>query len=472
MFKTPKEAVKFIKEKGIKFVDLRFSDLPGRWQHYTRPSHQVDEALFSEGAGFDGSSIQGFQQIQESDMLLLPDPSTAFVDPFFAEPTLVLICDVYIPPVGGKDIAAYAKDPRGVAKRAEAYLKKTGLADTVFMGPEAEFFIFNSVAFSTDPYNSGFRVFASEAHTHPDDIGDGYWIRKKEGYFPAPPADKGQDLRTEMVKVMEDIGVTIELQHHEVASDQAEIDMRFDTLTTMGDKLFKYKYVVRGVAAKAGKTATFMPKPIFGDNGSGMHVHQSLWKGGKPLFADPKGYAGLSKLAMHYVAGLLAHGPALTGITNPTVNSYRRLVPGYEAPVNLIISARNRSAVIRVPMYSANPKAKRVEYRAPDPSTNPYLAFAAMMLAGLDGIKRELTPPTPTDKNLYSLSAAEAKKIKTLPKSLDESLDALEKDHDFLLQGGVFTTDILESWLELKREEASVARLRPSPLEYQMYYDL
>jgi glutamine synthetase len=472
LFKDAKELIKFLKDRNIQFVDFRFSDLPGRWQHYTRPSHQVDEGIFEGGIGFDGSSIQGFQAIQESDMLLMPDPSRSFVDPFFAEPTLVVVCDVYEPALSKGQPEPYAKDPRGVAKRAEAYLQSTGIADTAYMGPEAEFFIFDEVSISQDPYDYGFSVRAIEAVTE-GEFGDGYWIRRKEGYFPCPPADKFQDLRTEMVKVLESLGVPVELHHHEVATaGQAEIDMRFDSLTAMADKLFIYKYVVRGVAARAGKTATFMPKPIFGDNGSGMHTHQSLWKAGKPLFADPKGYAGLSKLAMHYVAGLLAHGPALAAITNPTVNSYRRLVPGYEAPVNLIISARNRSAVIRVPMYSNNPKAKRVEYRAPDASTNPYLAFAAMLMAGLDGIRRELEPPTPVDKNLYTLSPREARRIKTLPKSLDEALDALERDHDFLLQGGVFTSEILESWIELKREEAAQARLRPSPIEYAMYFDL
>jgi len=473
MFKDAQELVKYIKDRGIKYVDLRLSDVPGRWQHYTRPAHEVDLDLFTDGAGFDGSSIQGFQAIQESDMLLMPDPNSAFVDPFFADPTLVILCDVYTPPINSPKPSAYLKDPRQVAQRAEAYLKSTGIADTIYMGPEAEFFIFDEVAFSDDPFNFGYTVRSIEAHSDGAEYGDGYWIRKKEGYFPVPPSDKHQDLRSEMVTVMEDIGIPVELHHHEVATaGQAEIDMRFDTLTRMGDKLYKYKYVVKNVAAKHGKSATFMPKPLYGDNGSGMHTHQSLWKGGKPLFADPKGYAGLSKLAMHYVAGLLAHGPALAGITNPTVNSYRRLVPGYEAPVNLIISARNRSAVIRVPMYSNNPKAKRIEYRAPDPSGNPYLTFSAMLMAGLDGIRRELTPPTPTDRNLYSLSAREARRIKTLPKSLDESLDALERDHDFLLQGGVFTEELLETWIELKRDEAGSARLRPSPIEYTMYYDL
>lgn len=471
MFKSPKEVVKFIKDEGISYVDLRFSDVPGRWQHYTRPAHQVTEELFSEGAGFDGSSIQGFQQIQESDMLLLPDVASGFVDPFFQEKTLVFICDVYSPPIGGQ-IAPYGKDPRGVAKRAEAYLKETGIADVSYFGPEAEFFIFDGVAYNIDPYNYGFQILATEAHVDSSEFGDGYWVRKKEGYFPCPPSDKNHDLRTEMVTVMESIGVPVELHHHEVASDQGEIDMRFDSLTNMADKVQKYKYVVRNVARRHGKTVTFMPKPIFGDNGSGMHCHQSLWKGGEPLFADEAGYAGLSKLAMHYVAGLLAHGPALAALTNPSVNSYRRLVPGYEAPVNLIISARNRSAVIRVPMYSASPKAKRVEYRAPDPTANPYFAFSAMLLAGLDGIQRELTPPKPVDKNLYSLSAREARRIKQLPKSLDEALAALERDYEFLLKGGVFTSEILEAHVELKQAEADAARLRPSPIEYSMYFDL
>ncbi len=472
MFRDAKEAVKFIKEKGIAFVDLRFSDLPGRWQHFSVPAHEADEAFFTQGAGFDGSSITGFQAINESDMLLLPDLSTAFVDPFAEHPTLVVIADVFDP----VERKFYDKDPRGVAKRAEAYLKETGIADTSYWGPEIEFFIFDEVGFSIEPHNSGFWIDSVEGHWHSYEGGDGLWIRPKEGYFPAPPVDKYQDLRSAMVKNLEATGVRVELHHHEVATaGQAEIDIRFDTLTRTGDNVFKYKYAIRQTAAAAGKTVTFMPKPLFGDNGSGMHTHQSLWKGGEPLFYDEEGYAELSKLAMHYAAGLLAHGPALAAITNPTVNSYRRLVPGYEAPVNLIISRRNRSAIIRIPMYFSGPeyrKSKRIEYRAPDPSGNPYLTFAAMLMAGLDGIRRELEPPKPVDKNLYDLSPREARRIKTLPKSLDEALVALEKDHDFLLAGGVFTESILEEWIELKRAEIDQVRLRTTPVEYYMYYDL
>ncbi len=468
MFETPAEALTFTEEQNVAFIDVRFTDVPGRWQHFSIPAHALDEDVFDEGLGFDGSSIQGFQGIEASDMLLLLDPSSAFIDPFMQHKTLVFVAGVKDPVTG----ELYGKDPRGVAIRAEAYLEQTGFADTSFMGPEAEFFVFDAVSFSSDPFNYGYRVLADEAHTDGDTLGDGHWIRPKSGYFPVPPSDKTQDLRAVMVQTLEALNIEIELHHHEVATAQHEIDIKFDKLTRVADKLMTYKYVVKNVAAQAGKTATFMPKPIFGDNGSGMHTHQSLWQGGEPLFYDQDGYAGLSKMAMHYVAGLLTHGPALSALTNPTVNSYRRLVPGYEAPVNLIISARNRSAIVRVPMYSESPKAKRVEYRAPDPSANPYLAFAAMLMAGLDGIKRELQPPTPVDKNLYSLSAREARRIRKLPKSLDEAIEALERDHDFLLEGGVFTEDLLESYLDLKRDEADMARLRPSPIEYTMYYDI
>jgi len=469
MFDSSDQVLPFIEREGVEFIDIRFTDVPGRWQHFTIPAAAFDADAFEEGLGFDGSSIQGFQAIEASDMLLLPDPSSAFIDPFTAHKTLAIIADVKDPIQN----VLYGKDPRGVAKRAEAYLRSTGIADTIYMGPEAEFFIFDSVAFSTDPFNYGFRIEAVDAHTDGDEFGDGYWVKPKGGYFPLAPTDKYQDLRSEMVKRLEAVGVPIEVHHHEVASaGQGEIDMRFDTLTTVADRIIKYKYAVRNTAAEAGKTVTFMPKPIFGDNGSGMHTHQSLWKGGEPLFFDADGYAGLSTLALQYVAGLLAHGPALAALTNPGVNSYRRLVPGYEAPVNLIISARNRSAVIRVPMYSNSPKAKRIEYRAPDPLANPYLAFSAMLMAGLDGIRKGMDAPKPTDKNLYALSAREARRIKQLPTSLDEALDALEKDHDFLLEGGVFTPELLESYVEIKRDEADQARLRPTPTEYELYYDL
>ncbi len=469
MFKTGQETIDFIAAESVDFVDIRFTDVSGRWQHFSLPASGFEADAFDEGLGFDGSSIQGFQAIEASDMILLPDPASAFVDPFTAHKTLVIVADI-ADPISGE---LYGKDPRGVAKRAEAFLKGTGIADTVYMGPEAEFFVFDGVAFSSDPYNYGFRIEAFDAHTDPDEIGDGYWVKPKGGYFPVAPSDKYQDLRSEMVMHLEAAGVPVEVHHHEVATaGQAEIDIRFDTLTTVADNIIKYKYIVRNTAAMMGKTATFLPKPLYGDNGSGMHTHQSLWKDGEPIFHQQGGYAGLSDLAMKYVAGLLAHGPALTALTNPTVNSYRRLVPGYEAPVNLILSARNRSAIIRVPMYSESPKAKRIEYRAPDPTANPYLAFAAMMMAGVDGILKDMDPPNPTDKNLYSLSAREARRIKQLPQSLDEALDTLEKDHDFLLAGGVFTEELLESYIEIKREEIDQVRLRPTPMEFELYYDL
>lgn len=471
MFKTPQEVIQFIRESGVEFVDLRLTDVPGRWQHFSLPARAVDEDLFLQGAGFDGSSIRGFQEIHESDMLLKPDPATAFLDPFSQAKTLVFNCDVYDPITR----LPYSKDPRGVARRAEEYLKSTGIADTSYWGPEIEFFIFDRVDFAIDPYDSGFKVESVEVLSKGQG-GDGLWIRPKEGYFPVPPVDKHQEIRNEMVRNLEKVGIEVEVHHHEVATaGQGEIDMRFDTLTRMADKVMLYKYVVRGTAAAYGKTATFMPKPIYGDNGSGMHTHQSLWKNGVPLFYDKNGYAELSQLALHYVGGLLAHGPALAALTNPTVNSYRRLVPGYEAPVNLILSKRNRSAVVRVPMYQVGEegaKAKRIEYRAPDPSSNPYLAMAAMLMAGLDGIEKGLEPPKPVDKNLYALPVREARRIRQLPKSLDEALDALERDHEFLLKGGVFTREFLEEWVRLKREEAAQVRLRPTPMEYYLYYDL
>ena len=469
MFDDAKTVMKFIGEEEVDFIDIRFTDVAGRWQHFSLPAHGFDEDTFVEGLGFDGSSIQGFQAIEASDMILLPDPASAFLDPFTAHKTLVLIGNIK-DPITAK---LYGKDPRGVAIRAEKYLGEMGIADTVYMGPEAEFFIFDNVAFDTDPYSYGYRIDAVDAHNDGEEFGDGYWVKAKGGYFPCAPSDKYQDLRSEMVINLEGVGVAVEVHHHEVATaGQSEIDIRFDTLTRIADKIIKYKYIVRNTAAVMGKTVTFMPKPIYGDNGSGMHTHQSLWKGDTPIFYDRGGYADLSEVAMQYVAGLLAHGPALAALTNPTINSYRRLVPGYEAPVNLIISARNRSAIVRVPMYSSSPKAKRVEFRAPDPTANPYLAFSAMLMAGLDGIRQEMEPPKPTDKNLYALSVREARRIKQLPRSLEEALDALEKDHDFLLPGGVFTEDLLESYIELKREEIDEARLRPSAIEFELYYDL
>ncbi len=469
MFKDAHDLMSFIGRESIAFIDVRFTDLFGRWQHFSMPVEAFKEDAFVEGLGFDGSSITGFQSIEASDMLLMPDPESAFVDPFTQHKTLIIICDVKDPITG----EWYAKDPRLVAVRAEEYLRSTGIADTCYMGPEAEFFIFDGVQFNTDPYNYGFRLKAVDAHNNPQEFGDGYWVREKGGYFPCAPSDKYQDLRSEMVVKLEQCNITVEVQHHEVATaGQGEIDLHFDTLKKVADKIIKYKYIIRQTAAQAGKTVTFMPKPIFGDNGSGMHTHQSLWKDGQATFFDESGYAGLSKSALQYVSGLLTHGPALSAFTNPTVNSYRRLVPGYEAPINLILSARNRSAVVRVPMYSSGPKSKRVEYRAPDPSANPYLAFSAMMMAGLDGIKKGMEDPMSTDKNLYSLSEEEAAKIKTLPTSLEEALDALEADHDFLLEGGVFNKNLLESYLEVKREEVQEVNLRTTPSEYSLYFDL
>ena len=470
----PQAVIAYAKDQGIKFIDFRFSDLLGQWQHFSVPLSELTERVFAEGVGFDGSSIKGFQQIHESDMLLVPDPKTACVDPILEVPTLSLICDIVDPVTK----ARYSRDPRYIAHKAEAYLRQSGIADTSYWGPEMEFYIFNSIRFDQTVNEGYYHIDSVEGIWNSGRNGVpnlGFRPRLKEGYFPVPPVDKLQDLRSRISLALAEAGIEVEVHHHEVGTaGQTEIDMRFGTLTEMADRVLKYKYAVKSAAAEAGKTATFMPKPLFGDNGSGMHVHQSLWKGGQPLFYEQGGYAELSGVAMQYAAGLLKHGPALAAITNPSVNSYRRLVPGYEAPVNLIISARNRSAVIRVPMYFRGPefaKAKRIEYRAPDPMANPYLAFAALLMAGLDGIERDLEPPNPVDRNLYSLSPREARRIKTLPASLDQALDALEADHDFLLKGGVFTADLLESFIALKRQEADAVRLRPTPLEYAMYYD-
>ncbi|UCH25389.1 MAG: type I glutamate--ammonia ligase [Trueperaceae bacterium] len=469
MLKNQKEVFKFIKDQGVEFVDVRFIDPPGRWQHFTMPADGLDADAFEEGLGFDGSSIQGFEGIQSSDLLLFLDPTTAFIDPFMANKTLVLVADITDPRTGQD----YGKDPRRVAKRAEAYMKDSGIADTAYLGPEAEFFIFDSVSFNTDPYSFGFSFKAEDAHTDGDASSDGYYIKNKGGYFPAPPSDKYQDLRSQMVNNLEAVGIPVEKHHHEVATaGQAEIDVRFDSLLSMADKLVKYKYVVRNTAVMAGKTATFMAKPIYGDNGSGMHVHISLWKGGKPLFYEKGGYADLSEMAGHFVAGLFAHAPAMAAFTNPTFNSYRRLVRGFEAPVNLIMSASNRSAIVRVPGYSLSPKAKNVEYRGPDPTANPYLCFSALLMAGLDGIKKEMGPPPTTDKNLFDLPARQLRRIKQLPESLAEALDALEKDNAFLLEGGVFTKELIESYIELKRDEIEQVWQHPNPMEFDLYFDL
>jgi glutamine synthetase len=475
--RTPADVLKLAKDSGAEFVDLRFCDLPGVMQHFSMPLHQLTEDGFEDGYGFDGSSIRGFQEIQESDMLLIPDPNTAVMDPFREHPTVNVNCFVKDPVTG----ESYSRDPRFIAKKAEEYLKGTGIADTAYFGPEAEFYIFDRVRFDQNQFSGYYFLDSSEGVWNSgtaDNIDGspnlGYKPRYKEGYFPVPPMDSYQDLRSEMVKQLEAAGIEIEVQHHEVGTaGQAEIDMRFDTMTTMADKLMLYKYVVKNVAWARGKSVTFMPKPIFQDNGSGMHVHQSLWKGGDPLFFDEKGYGGLSDLARWYIGGLLKHAAAIIAFSNPTTNSYKRLVPGYEAPVNLVYSARNRSASVRIPLFSNSPKAKRLEFRCPDPSCNPYLAFSAMLMAGLDGIQNKIEPPTPVDRDLYDLPPEELAKVPQVPGSLEEALAALEADHDFLLAGGVFTPDVIETWVEYKREnEIDAVRLRPHPWEFYMYYDI
>jgi glutamine synthetase len=468
---TPKSVLELAKKSGAKMVDLKFADTFGTWQHFSCPISELTEETFEEGLGFDGSSIRGWKSIEASDMLAMPDPNTAFIDPFCAVPTLSLTCT--ISETGTKE--PYSRDPRGLAVRAEQYLISTGLADQAFFGPEAEFFIFDNVQFDSRSNGTFYSVESDEGvwNTGRDEMPNlGNKIRHKEGYFPVSPADTQQDIRTEMCLVMEELGVKIERQHHEVATaGQAEIDYRFNTLLTAADWMMIYKYVVKNVAKKHGKTACFMPKPLFGDNGSGMHVHQSLWKKGKPLFAG-KEYGGLSEMALYYIGGLLKHARALCAICNPTTNSYKRLVPGYEAPVNLAYSARNRSAAVRIPMYSDNPKAKRLEYRPPDPAANPYLAFSALMMAGLDGIQDKIKPGEPLDKNIYELPPEELKKVPNVAGSLSEALDCLEKDHTFLLKGDVFTTDFLDMWISTKRKEHDAIRLRPHPHEFFLYYDV
>ncbi|MDA8157052.1 MAG: type I glutamate--ammonia ligase [Actinomycetota bacterium] len=469
---TPKEALAFAKQNKTMLVDLKFIDFPGIWQHFSVPVSEIDEKTFENGLGFDGSSIRGWQAIHASDMLIVPDPDTTMMDPFRKYPTLSMICDI-IDPVTKEP---YTRDPRFIAKKAAAYLKSTGIADTAFFGPEAEFFIFDDVRYDQNQHSGYYFVDSKEGiwnSGREENPNLGYKPRYKEGYFPVPPTDSQEDLRAEMVAMMQQCGIQVEAQHHEVATaGQGEIDMRFSPIVKMADNLLLFKYIIKNVAVKNGKTATFMPKPIFGDNGSGMHVHQSLWKGGKPLFAG-KEYAGLSEMALHYIGGILKHAQALAAITNPTTNSYKRLVPGYEAPVNLAYSARNRSAAVRIPMYSDNPKAKRVEVRFPDPSCNPYLAFSAMLMAGLDGIKNKINPGNSLDKDIFEMSAAELKKVPQMPGSLDQAMDNLEKDHKFLLEGGVFTEDALSTWMEYKRKnEVDALRLRPHPYEFMLYYDI
>jgi glutamine synthetase len=476
MTMTPADVLRMIGEQNIRMVDFKFTDVPGTWQHFSIPSRALDPSIFSEGIGFDGSSVRGFQEINESDMLLIPDAATAILDPFTAEPTLSLVCGVHQP---GADIEPYTRDPRYIAGKAEAHLLKSGIADKVCVGPEAEFFIFDDVKYRSTQNEQWAVVDSDEAHWNSGRNGTanlGHRMRPKEGYFPVAPNDTLQDLRTQMVLTMEDCGIDVEAQHHEVAAGgQCEIDMRYDSLLRMADKVMLYKYIVKNTARRAGKTVTFMPKPIFGDNGSGMHVHMSLWKNEQPLFADEEGYAGISEMARMFIGGLLTHAPAVLALAAPTTNSYRRLVPGYEAPVNLVYSQRNRSAAVRIPMYSNNPKAKRVEFRPPDPTCNPYLTFSALLLAGLDGIKRGIIPEEhgygPVDRNIYEMSACEKREIRSVPGSLDEALAALEMDHEFLLTGDVFTSDMLEKYVELKREQTAEVRLRPTPLEYALYYD-
>ncbi|WP_322818468.1 type I glutamate--ammonia ligase [Tepidiforma sp.] len=479
---TPEEIKAYCEQHGVRFVDIKFVDLFGQWQHITRPIRELNDwtdynrSPWRNGYGFDGSSIRGFQKIEESDMLLVPDPETAFIDPFIQVPTLSVIANVEDPVTR----EAYTRDARYIAKKAEQYLRETGVGDTVYIGPELEFFVFDEVRFSNQMHTASYIVDSDEGiwnssaeATLRGDLNQGYRPRVKGGYFPVAPHDTLTDIRNEMVEVMEQCGIQVELHHHEVATaGQGEIDMRFDTLTRMGDKALLYKYIVKNVAKRNGRVATFMPKPLFGDNGSGMHTHLSIWKNGVNLFAGEE-YAGISKLCKHYIAGLIRHGRALMAIAAPTTNSYKRLVPGYEAPVNLVYSARNRSAACRIPLVSPDPRQKRVEFRPPDPSGNPYLTFAAILLAGLDGIINEWDPGEPLDKvNLFDLSPDELSRIPTVAQSLDGSLKALEEDHEFLLKGGVFTEDVLETWIAYKYEnEVDPIRMRPHPYEFELYFD-
>jgi glutamine synthetase len=466
--KTARDVLKLIKDNEIKYVDFRFTDPRGKWQHVTFDVTMIDEEIFSEGTMFDGSSIAGWKAINESDMCLMPDPATAVLDPFFAAPTLSIVCDVLEPTTG----QPYGRDPRGIAKKAEAYATSTGIGDAVYFGPEAEFFVFDDVRFAADPYNTGFVLDSIELPTNSDTPYEGgnlgHRIRTKGGYFPVPPQDSAQDMRSEMLAAMAAMGAKVEKHHHEVASAQHELGLKFGPLTTMADHLQIYKYCIHQVAQSYGKTATFMPKPIFGDNGSGMHVHQSIWKDGKPLFAGNK-YADLSDHCLHYIGGIIRHARALNAFTNPSTNSYKRLVPGYEAPVLLAYSARNRSASCRIP-YTSNPKAKRVEVRFPDPMANPYLAFAAMLMAGLDGIANKIDPGAAMDKDLYDLPPKELKQIPTVCGSLREALVNLDKDRAFLKAGGVFDDDFIDSYIELKMTEVMRFEMTPHPVEYDMYY--
>jgi glutamine synthetase len=470
--KTAGDVLKLIKEEQVEIVDLRFMDFPGLWQHFSVPAREMEADAFESGLGFDGSSIRGWQAINESDMLVKPVPETSFIDPFFKAKTLVMVCNI-CDPVTGED---YSRDPRNIARKAENYIKASGIADTAYFGPEAEFFIFDDIRFDQNEHEGYYYIDSVEGRWNTGRVEDpnlGYKPRYKEGYFPVPPTDSQQDLRSEMVLTLEKIGVLIEAQHHEVATGgQAEIDMRFAPLVEMADNLLKYKYVIKNTAAKSGKTVTFMPKPLFNDNGTGMHVHASLWKDGANLFAGD-GYAGLSETAMYAIGGILKHTPSILAFTNPTTNSYKRLVPGFEAPVNLAYSSRNRSAAVRIPMYFTSEKAKRLEFRCPDPSCNPYLGFSAILMAIMDGIQNKINPGDPLDKDIYDLPPEELAKVPHTPGSLGEALSALEADHDYLLKGDVFTSDVIETWIEYKMEnEVQALALRPHPWEFALYYDI
>lgn len=470
--RTPKEVIQMIEREKIEVIDLRFMDFPGLWQHFSVPVGEIDEDSFTEGLGFDGSSIRGWQAINESDMLVKPVPETAFIDPFLQHKTLVMICNI-CDPITGED---YTKDPRNISRKAVNYLNSSGVADVVYFGPEAEFFIFDDIRFDQNEHSGYYFLDSVEGrwNTGRDENPNlGYKPRYKEGYFPVPPTDSLQDMRSEMMLSMEKMGIPVECQHHEVATGgQAEIDMRFAPIVEMADNLLKYKYIIKNTAKKYGKTVTFMPKPLWNDNGSGMHIHMSFWKGEKNLFAGD-GYAGLSQTAFYAIGGLLHHAPAILAFTNPTTNSYKRLVPGFEAPVNLAYSSRNRSAAIRIPMYSASEKAKRFEFRCPDPSCNPYIAFAAMAMAAVDGIINKIDPGDPLDKDIYDLPPEELANVPQTPGSLRAALEALEKDADFLLKGDVFTPDVIETWINYKmNNEVMALDLRPHPWEFALYYDI
>jgi glutamine synthetase len=474
MTRSPEDVLKLIRDGAYQILDLRFVDLPGTVQHFSVPAEEVDETFFTDGRYFDGSSVRGFQEIQESDMVLIPDPATAAPDRFRRHKTLAITCFVHDPVTG----EAYSRDPRNVARKAEAYLASTGVADTAYFGPEAEFYIFDSIRFDQNQHSSFHFIDSVEgawnSGREEDGGNKGYKPRYKEGYFPVPPMDHYQDLRSDMLLALQQAGIRVEVQHHEVGTaGQAEIDIAFDTLLAIADKVMSYKYIVKNVAWEHGKTVTFMPKPIFQDNGSGMHTHMSLWNGDEPLFFDEGGFAQLSDLARWYIGGILEHAPAILAWAAPTTNSYRRLVPGYEAPVNLVYSNRNRSAAVRIPVSGSSPKAKRIEFRCPDPSANPYLAFSAMLMAGLDGVRNRIEPRDPVDKNVYDLPPEELANLPSVPGSLQEALDALEHDAKFLLEGGVFTEDLVETWIAYKRQhEVDPIRLRPHPWEFNLYYDV